>query len=107
MARACAWTAPSAWHHADGPLAYARRQDAAAAVGSGDDPEPSCRGNRLRSAANGQLRVDVAQVNLDRVLGDEQTFADALVAATQIEHAQDLEFAVGQGRSEERRVGKE
>src|SRR5258706_15227988 len=89
--------APSAWHRADearGRVQLPR--------GSDDDPEPSCGGNRLGSAADGQLRVDVAQVNLDRVLRYEQTFADALVAATQIEHAQDLELAVGQGLDENR-----
>src|SRR6266404_7949286 len=90
----------SAWHRADEALACVRRH--AGAVSSGDDPEPSCRRNRLRSAANSQLRVHVAQVNLDRVLRYEQTLADALVAATQIEHAQDLELAVGQGLDENR-----
>src|SRR6202162_5043236 len=88
--------APSAWHRAD-----AARGRVQPPRDSGDDPEPSCRGNRLRSAADGQLRVHVAQVNLDRVLRYEQTLADSPVAAAQIEHAQDLELAVGRAEQHE------
>src|SRR3546814_16940293 len=66
--------------------------------------------DRLQATADGELRVDVLQVKLDGVFGDENTARYFLVRNAVGEIDEDLLFAIGQRfqrRSEERRVGKE
>ena len=55
-----------------------------------------CTRDRLGTAANPQLAVDIAGVFLDRVYGDHQFVGDLRVGITFADQAHDLQFARGE-----------
>ncbi len=57
--------------------------------------KPAGRGDSLRPASDPQLDVQIAEMHLDGILRNEQTLADAFVAAPLIEHAKHLQLALG------------
>ena len=64
--------------------------------GEFDDPAPGTDLDRVGAIGGAQLRQDVLDVDLDRVLGDRQDFTDVAVAVAGSDETQRLDFTRGE-----------